>query len=221
MAWYHTVVAAGEAGRLNRRSKIIMMTPIFLVTQIVPWYYLINIYFFVYDTGMRPAAYYLLPGIDYILKTFFPVYYNAPVSSPGGGRIGTNGLGAAYIGAYDAGGTFMILFQLALTLVIVVSIALYVPRIFAIWRWGSRLNSRRSSIIWATGVFLTIQLIDWYIYFRMWLFGYGISIHIGGLSLVLSEIFLAVLLIVAGSTVIFYYRRLKSGHTVGRGTSTF
>ena len=55
----------------------------------------------------------------------------------------------------------------------------------------------------------------------MRLFGHGISIRSGGLALVYNEIFLAVLLAVAGGAIILYSMKLKPGLTGGSYTSSF
>lgn len=102
--------------------KTLKITSIFLVFEVVFIYYLLMIWFFVYTGGGYPR-YYLLPGISYILKTYYPVYYHFPIVD--------NGIvpSKAVMELVKAGGNFMLGFQISLIAAIIIAIVVYVMKL--------------------------------------------------------------------------------------------
>lgn len=52
---------------------------VFVIVESILVYYLIAIWYLVFNFEMFQARFYYLPGIDYILKRFYPVYYGFPL----------------------------------------------------------------------------------------------------------------------------------------------
>ncbi len=92
-------------------------------------YYLLMILFFVYTPGSYPdyPRYYLLPGINYILKTYYPVYYHFPLFVDEG-----RAPSKAFMEQLDAGANFMRGFQIGLIAAIIVTIAVYIIKLKSI-----------------------------------------------------------------------------------------
>ncbi len=182
--------------KVNRQLKIINITSFFLVIQSATWYYLIAMTFFVFNSGTKPPRFYLLPGIDYIIKFFFPLYYTTPeflFANPG----------PAFVNQYIAGSTLMELFQLGLIISIIMSLALYVPSIAALWKDPAKLTNRKGKLVWDTSVFAILQFFYWYVYFRIWLFGNNAFVH-SHLGATANYVELSVLIIVVVGTIFFY-----------------
>jgi hypothetical protein len=85
-------------------------------------YYLLAIWFFVYTAGGY-SRYYLLPGINYILKTYYPVYYNYPFVNDG------RAPSKAVIELLKAGGNFMLGFQISLIAAIIIVLVVYIVKL--------------------------------------------------------------------------------------------
>ncbi len=115
-----------------KRRRILKITSIFLVVEAVLMYYLLMILFFVYAPGGFPGypRYYLLPGINYILKTYYPVYYHLPLIYIGGEQ--SEATSKAFMEQLNAGANFMRGFQIGLIAAIIVTIAVYIIKLKSI-----------------------------------------------------------------------------------------
>lgn len=193
---------AKELININRLSRIVNISAIFLTIQSVAWYYLTTMTFFVFNSGMKPPRLYLLPGVDYIIKFFFPLYFSTPellYAKPG----------QAFVNEYIAGSTFMTLFQLGLIISIIMSSALYIPFIITLWKGTTRFNSGKGKLVWNTSVFAMLQFFYWYVYFRIWLFGHN-AVSIGHLGATANYVELSILIIVIlGTSFIYLLKMVK------------
>lgn len=102
----------------TKRRRTLKVTSIFLVLEVVFTYYLMMIRFFVYTAGGYPR-YYLLPGISYILKTYYSVYYHFPVINMGLPPS------KAVEALLKAGGNFMLGVQIALVAAVIIVAVVY------------------------------------------------------------------------------------------------
>lgn len=149
---------------------------------------------------MKPPRFYLLPGIDYIIRHLFPLYYNTTetlYAMPG----------QALINQYIAGSALITIFQLGLIISIIVSLALYIPSIAKLWKSTTRLNTLMGKIWWYTSIFIILQFIYWWIYVRIWLFGHNAAVN-GHIGIVVNYVELMVLIIVIGGTILVYFLKM-------------
>ena len=126
--------------KMKKRSKLISVTALFLAIQSVAWYYLIEMTFFVFTYDIKPPKFYLLPGIDTIIKAYFPLYYHAP-------QVFYAMPSLAYSNEYSAASAFLMLFQLGLIISIIISIAFYVPWTATSFKSNSKLNGRKGKLM--------------------------------------------------------------------------
>jgi hypothetical protein len=72
---------------MKSSHKIVSVTVIFAVVEGAILYYLVALWDFVYTTGLGPPHYSYLPGVNYILETYFHAYWELPVIYNGNPKI--------------------------------------------------------------------------------------------------------------------------------------